>query len=290
MAANQEPEIITPDLAIEANIYVHGHLARTGTYFSSPHFLPENKRHVRSVLEGLVRSYGGERPWRAVDFGCGTGFLIDLMHDLIDEIDGVDITLEMMDRVDLSPGNIRLHMARAEQVPFGAEEFDFATSYSFMDHLYDYRPFIKEAARVLKPGGVFFSGLNPNRFFINAIVAAESNSGSGLQEFPVVFKEVDGAIHNGRHYERKSGVNARMLEAAEPIKTLERGFDAAEVITYAKSIGFRDAWVEYEWFLGQGAVINGDRPDDAQAIQRYLEMIEPVAAHLFKYLRFIFIK
>jgi SAM-dependent methyltransferase len=290
MSSNEQRRVISPELAIEANIHVHSQLARTGEYARSPHFRPENRRHVRALLQKLVCGYGGGRPWRAIDFGCGTGFLIDLMHDLVDEIDGVDITPEMMRQVDLSPGNIRLHEARAEATPFRDCEYDFATSYSFMDHLYDYRPFIKEAARVLKPGGVFFSDLNPNRLFIDAVAVADGRFGDGLQSFPVVSKEVDGAIRNGQHYERSVGVDACMLEAAEPIKTLSRGFDASEVLTFAKSCGFTDVRVEYEWFLGQGVVVNGEHPEDVQTIRRYLEMIEPVSMHLFKYLRFIFVK
>ena len=281
---------ISPELAIKANVHIHSHLVRTGEYARSPHFRPENQKYVRGLLERLIRSYGGGRPWRAVDFGCGTGFVISLLHDLVDQIDGVDITPEMMRQVDLSPGNIRLHESRAESTPFRDGEFDFATSYSFMDHLYDYRPFLREAARVLKPGGVFFSDLNPNRLFIEAVAGAERRSEVALDNFPVVAREVDGAIRNGQYYERLLGVDAAMLEAAEPIKTLARGFDGTEVIAFAREVGFSDARVEYEWFLGQGALVNGRHPDDVEVVRRYLTMVQPVAEHLFKYLRFIFVK
>ncbi|MBM4233972.1 MAG: methyltransferase domain-containing protein [Gammaproteobacteria bacterium] len=281
---------ISPERAIEANIHVHSQLARTGEYARSPHFRPENRQHVRRILESLIRPHLGARPWRAIDFGCGTGFLIDLMHDLIDRIDGIDITPEMMRQVDLSPGNIHLHESRAESTPFPDETFDFATSYSFMDHLFDYRPFITEAARVLRVGGVFFSDLNPNRAFIDAISQAASARGSALEGFPVVHREVEGALNNGQYYERSLGVDAAMLEAAEPIKTLSRGFDATEVMSFAKDVGFSQVRVEYEWFLGQGPIINGERPKDAEVIRQYLRLVEPVAGHLFKYLRFVFIK
>jgi ubiquinone/menaquinone biosynthesis C-methylase UbiE len=277
-------------MAIEANIYVHRQLVSTGEYARSPHFRPENKLHVRRLLESIVRSYNGGRPWRAIDFGCGTGFIIDLMHDLVDQIDGVDITREMMNQVDLSPGNIYLHESRAESTPFSDGEFDFATSYSFMDHLFDYRAFIKEAARVLRPGGVFFSDLNPNRAFIEAVAMAESAHGETLRNFPFVFREVDGAIRNGQYYEKSLGVAAEMLEAAEPVKTLSRGFDAQEVLSVARASGFTDTYVEYEWFLGQGAIINGSNPKEHEVINRYLRLVEPIAGHLFKYLRFIFVK
>lgn len=290
MRSSNKRRGISPESAIQANIRVHSQLARTGEYSRSPHFRPENKAHVRTLLQCVVDQYRGPRPWRSIDFGCGTGFIIDLMHDLVDQIDGVDITPEMMRQVDLTPGNIRLHESRAERTPFGDNEFDFATSYSFMDHLYDFKPFIQESVRLLKPGGIFFSDLNPNRFFIEAVATADQQLGSELKNFPVVFREVDGAIRNGEHYERSVGVDAATLEAAEPIKTLERGFDPAEVLSYAASVGFSDVRVEYEWFLGQGVIANGDYPENVGVVRRYLDMVSPLSSHLFKYLRFIFVK
>ena len=279
---------VTMDEAIKANIYVHAFLANSGEYNKSPHFRPENQEKVRNVLLRLTAAC--REKIRAIDFGCGTGFMIHLMHDLFGEVHGVDITQDMMKQVDLSSGNVTLHECMAESTPFAAETFDFATAYSFMDHLVDYRAFLLEAYRVLKKGGVFYSDLNPNRDFIMAIAGAEELANGILPITPIVHREIRGALHNGEHYEEHYGMNAELLEKAEPIKTFDQGFRAVEVLEAARAIGFSECRVEFEWFLGQAKVMHEQSRADADTVERYLNAVLPVSAHLFKYLRFVFVK
>ena len=278
----------TADKAIAANRYVHAFLVNGGEYEKSPHFRPENRRKVRTVIERIAGSLpaGGHR--KAIDFGCGTGFMIDLMHDLFDEVHGVDITPEMMAKVDRSPGNVFLHECRAESTPFEAGSFDLATAYSFMDHLFDYRAFLQEASRVLKPGGVFYADLNPNRAFISAMVQAE-RMGSDRWA-PMVEREIAGALHNGSYYQTSCGVDGDLLEQAEPIKSRDQGFDGDEVVQAAREVGFSVCTVEHQWFLGEAKVLHGPGEAAAAELDHHLQQALPVSSPLFKYLRFIFTK
>jgi len=109
---------ITRDEAIKANIYVHSFLANAGEYQKSPHFLPENRQKVRKILERVTAPLAGRPDSKVIDFGCGTGFLMDLMKDLFTEVHGVDITLDMMNKVDVTSGNIYLHESLAENTQF----------------------------------------------------------------------------------------------------------------------------------------------------------------------------
>ncbi|MDT4291149.1 class I SAM-dependent methyltransferase [Methylomonas sp. MO1] len=279
---------VSREEAINANIYVHAFLANAGEYNKSPHFRPENKEKVRNILLRLTAACREKN--KVIDFGCGTGFMIHLMHDLFGEVHGVDITQDMMKQVDLSSGNVTLHESMAESTPFSADTFDFATAYSFMDHLVDYRAFLQEAYRVLKKGGVFYSDLNPNRDFIMAIAGAEKLAGGVLPITPIVHREIQGALHNGEHYEEHYGMNAELLEKAEPIKTHDKGFSAVEVLEAARAIGFSDCRVEFEWFLGQAKVMHEQSRADADTVEQYLNAVLPVSSHLFKYLRFVFVK
>ena len=97
-------------------------------------------------------------------------------------------------------------------------------------------------------------------------------------------------FHNGEHYEKSFGMNGALLEKAEPVKTKDKGFCASEVLETAREIGFTECNVEYEWFLGQAKVMHEQSSDDASIIEQYLNMVLPVSTHLFKYLRFIFVK
>jgi len=63
---------------------------------------------VRGILEGLVRQPSFDHETCLIDFGCGTGFVIHQFVDLVDKIDGVDITPEMMDQVDLTRSILKI--------------------------------------------------------------------------------------------------------------------------------------------------------------------------------------
>lgn len=279
---------ITREQALEANIYVHSYLANSGEYQKSPHFRPENIAKVRAIIARLTANLPPRAAKaKAIDFGCGTGFIINLVHERFAEVHGVDITQDMMKHVNLSPGNIFLHESTAEHTPFGDNAFDFATAYSFMDHLFDYKIFLREAYRVLKPAGVFYSDLNPNRDFILAMACAEKATPFGSS---IVEREIKGALHNGKFHEEDSGVNAEFIEKAEPIKTHDKGFSFEEVLESAKSIGFSRVGVEFEWFLGQGRVMHEQSHEKAKMIDEYLVSVLPASSPLYKYLRFIFVK
>lgn len=285
MTSNPES---TRAATLSANIQVHAYLANAGEYQKSPHFRPENQEKIRAIVRRLSADLQGRPGNKVVDFGCGTGFLIDLMHDLFSEVHGVDITQDMMKHVNLRGGKVRLHECQAEKTPFPDNHFEFATAYSFMDHLFDYRDFLREAHRVLKPGGVFYADLNPNRAFIQAIEQAALAGAAGLSG--IVEREILGALHNGTYYEQNFGLNATLLEAAEPIKSNDKGFDAAEVIAVARELGFASCRFECEWFLGQANVMHQQSMEDAATIEKYLLSVLPVSSRLYKYLRFVFVK
>ena len=273
---------------IEANIKVHSSLASSGEYNRSPHFRPENKQKVRKILEGLINKENEKQPYRLLDLGCGTGFIIHLTHDLADEVYGVDITDEMMSLIDLSPGNIQVQNSIAEETPFEDQYFNMVTAYSFLDHLTSYEDVIAEAYRVLKPGGIFYSDLNPNRHFAKCMEALECYDLDALPE--VVSREIAGMLHNGEYWENNFGIDKEALTNAEPIKSFDKGFDPDEVLAYGKKLGFSKVSFEYDWFLGQAVITHEQSQEKADSIDQYLRFTLPATQGLFKYIRFIFVR
>lgn len=272
---------------IDANILVHSELVKKGEYQKSPHFNVENVNKIKSKLTDLISTLSFENDKKKmVDFGCGTGFIINLIHDHFYEVHGVDVTKEMMKHVDLSPGNISLHECFAEKTNFSDNSFDFATAYSFMDHLLDYRVFLKEVYRTLKKGGVFYTGLNPNKDFIIGMEHAEKTISLGSS---IVNLEIEKALHNGKYYEENFGLDSNLLENAEPTKTFDKGFDFKEVLQFAKSIGFSKTEVKFEWYLGQ-AQISKKKTNEETIIENYLQSILPFSSLCYKYLTFILTK
>ncbi len=282
-------EKISQSEVLDANIEVHASLANSGEYNKSPHFNKENQDSVRAILESLVNQTPSKSDSKLLDMGCGTGFIIHLVADLVSEVHGIDITEDMMKQIDLSKGNITLNLGQVENLPYGANEFDMVTAYSFMDHLLDYRLAVKEAFRVLKPGGVFYSGLNPNRSFSVMLKRLEDKN---LEvEMPVaVSREIKGMLHNGVYHNEEFGVSEESLTKAEPEKSINGGFDAHQVLAFAKDLGFSKVECHFDWFLGQGVLMNSDSNIDLSMVESYLQAMLPASEEFYKYLRFVFVK
>lgn len=272
---------------LSANQKVHAFLAESGEYEKSPHFRPENKEKVSSIIQRLCARL--EQKEKLLDLGCGTGFILSLSHPYFAKVIGVDITEEMMQKVDLTPGNIELKKCVAEQTPFEDDSMDMVTAYSFLDHLADYSAVLNESYRVLKKGGIFYADLNPNRAFINEMESLLTQKGLDSLS-PLLKREVVGAIDNGNYYSKEFGLDATLLQDAEPGKTIDKGFDPSAVETLAKKIGFSSVEIEYEWFIDQGKWINEEKNGSSETIERYLLSLLPSTAKYFKYLRFIFVK
>jgi ubiquinone/menaquinone biosynthesis C-methylase UbiE len=269
---------------VDANILVHSAMAATYDE-SEPHFRPENKAVVRVHLERLRKATGP----RLLDVGCGTGFVISIARDLFGEIHGVDITQAMLDRVDAGGGNITLHRSVAERTPFPDDHFDAATAYSFVHHLSDYAEVLREVHRVLRPGGMFYVDLDPNRAFWQAMDAAQR----GRHEDPpsdIVAREIESVLHTDERVQREFGIAAETFNLAEHYKDIKGGIDALEFHAAARHAGFSSCEIGYYWFLGQGAVLHGESPANAAIVERYLLRALPVSAPLFKYLRFFMVK
>lgn len=263
---------------VVANQRVHSTLANIYNE-SEPHFRPENQAKVRARIEALSKRLPSTD--RMLDLGCGTGFLLNLAHDLFTSIDGVDATPEMLARVDLSPGNITLHNQVVEKLPFEDATFDFVTAYSFLDHVQDHVAVIAEAARVLRPGGILYIDLIPNRNFWNAIYAASADISRPLH--PIVEREINELVNHEKNLQDKFGIDPVDWRNAEPAKSGGQGFDPITLKQEADNCGLETS-IEHEWFLGEAVVLHGDSPAAAATIDAHLEALLPVSSQLFKYL------
>lgn len=270
---------------IQANIEVHTRMADSYNR-NEPHYRPENRAKVRSKLQEMRRRFGGAR---LLDLGCGTGFIIDLAKDQFEAIDGVDVTQAMLDRVDLSSGNVRLHRCAAEALPFADASFDVVSAYAFVHHLKDYSAALREALRVLKPGGGCYIDLEPNRLFWQAMVRLEQGAGASRYS-DIVLREIDAVLHRDEGVLDEFGIAKEVFNRAEYTKAVLGGIDPWKFHDECLRLGFRSCDIGFEWFLGQGAVMHQQSFEAAATVETYLRRILPLTAECFKYLQFVLTK
>jgi len=277
-------KVVTREQVLEANIKVHSAISKN--YNSDTHWRPENQKKVRAHLERLRSSLpNADGDKSLLDIGCGTGFIIHLANDLFKRIDGIDITEAMLAQVDLTLGNVHIKIAEAENTGFSDNSMDMVTAYSFLDHLYKVEPVFQEVYRVLKPGGIFYADLNPNRAFWASISQL-----SGMSEFnPIVQREIDMLVQ-GDTLSNALGLNRELMKMSEPGKSYLNGFVKEELEILGHQIGFSHVEVAFDWFLGQADLIHNHPKENAAIVQHFLERALPLTSHLFKYLRIELIK
>lgn len=101
-----------------------------------------------------------------IDIGCGEGYNTRLLAEKGAQLNAVDISEIFIEKATELENNDPLHIkytvASAIELPFENGCFDFATSFMCLMDLPDPTQALKEAYRVLKPGGFFqFSITHP---------------------------------------------------------------------------------------------------------------------------------
>ena len=114
----------------------------------------------REVVEAVLAWVGeGLQRGRMLEIGCGVGRLLGHFAEHFEQVDGVDIAPEMIERaraLDL-PANVRLGTVSGRDLaPYGKDELDFVFSFLVFQHIPDSEViagYMSEIRRVLKEGG-----------------------------------------------------------------------------------------------------------------------------------------
>ena len=114
---------------------------------------------AEQAIVGPLLRYGRAR--RALDVGTGTGRNLRLLRDAgVTTVVGLDLSQAMLACADASFPRVRSDACR---LPFRAAAFDMVSSSLMCGDIADLAAFIREASRVLTPGGqLVYSDFHPS--------------------------------------------------------------------------------------------------------------------------------
>jgi 2-polyprenyl-6-hydroxyphenyl methylase/3-demethylubiquinone-9 3-methyltransferase len=132
------------------------------------HELGDKWLHASNHPVALLRAENRLRnPWimsrlkpksRVVDLGCGAGFLTNALAAAGHSVTGIDLSKSSLDVAQkYDPTNSVTYIeADATSTPLPSHSFDVVCAMDLLEHVTEPQKVAREAARLLKPGGLFF--------------------------------------------------------------------------------------------------------------------------------------
>ncbi len=116
----------------------------------------ENRLRNPWISRVIEKELGGQA--RVLDVGCGGGLLTNHLAKEGYEVSGIDLSKASLDVAEQSdPTNSAKYLcANACELPFDDGSFDVVCAMDLLEHVEHPELVISEAARVLRPRGIFF--------------------------------------------------------------------------------------------------------------------------------------
>ena len=138
---------------MKARLEVTGERLIEGAYLASREAYAIYVMHAASYR--FAQSYCQGK--RVLDLGCGSGYGVGRLSTIAASVVGVDVSAEAVAfaRDTYRQANNRFELIDpAASLPFGDEAFDVVLSFQVIEHVEDELHYLREARRVLAPGGV----------------------------------------------------------------------------------------------------------------------------------------
>jgi SAM-dependent methyltransferase len=130
--------------------YYDGRYSRKVGFLSSEYMAEWNEEKKERVFD-LIRKLNLPARGEALDFGCGSGVLTELIREALPQykVYGTDLSHKALDRArERYPRCAFFHTADAKHY---AKKFDFLFTHHVLEHVYDVQKVAGEIAKYLKP-------------------------------------------------------------------------------------------------------------------------------------------
>jgi len=122
--------------------------------------LEERSRHpaFRAFTEDYTATIPCTQPVSVLDLGCGTGAVLRLLEERLhpdSTLTGADISEKILAAARSFSPNSRIHWNKIQpgRLPYGDASFDVLIMHTLLSHVPHTDLLLKEASRVLRPGG-----------------------------------------------------------------------------------------------------------------------------------------
>lgn len=122
---------------------------------------------------GFLEEIFPKTPAKMLEVGCGTAFVSLYFAKRGYENYCLDINRSILktagENFKTEGTKAKFIIGDAQKLPFADNQFDIVTSFGLLEHFENPQTAISEMVRVLKPGGLFFADIVPERFSCQTI-------------------------------------------------------------------------------------------------------------------------
>jgi SAM-dependent methyltransferase len=120
-----------------------------GSVVGSSHGYPGFRNKLR--IKTFTKLINPSRHDKILELGCNTGELVLRMSEYSDEVVGIDINQEQVERLKIG----KIHCMSATELEFQENKFDKVCAFEVVEHIPALAKVFQEVWRVLKHGGKF---------------------------------------------------------------------------------------------------------------------------------------
>jgi SAM-dependent methyltransferase len=167
---------------------------------------------------------------RVLDAGCGAGYGAAELAAAAERVVGLDRAAEAVDfaRANYQAPNLSFEQASCTPLPHPDGSFDLVVAFEVIEHLENWREFLREARRVVAPGGQFIVS-TPNKLYYTESRGEQGENPFHVHEFEFEeFRAELEAVFSHVALFLENHVEGVTFQPHEPGHTVEVRVDAGE--------------------------------------------------------------